>query len=153
MSEGESVEFTNMVMVTDPETGRIAVIKRVRSWRGLAFPGGHVERGESFYDSAVREVYEETGLTVHSLESCGIIHWIHVGTGARYIVMCYNTDDFSGSLKHTCDEGSLKWMSREELESTPSDNDFKKYLPLFFGGFCEAVGLHDDSKNLDFRYI
>ena len=43
MSEGESVEFTNMVMVTDPETGRIAVIKRVRSWRGLAFPGGHVE--------------------------------------------------------------------------------------------------------------
>jgi 8-oxo-dGTP diphosphatase len=153
MSDGSSVEFTNMVMVTDPKTGLIAVIERVRSWCGLAFPGGHVERGESFYDSAVREVYEETGLTVRRLESCGIIHWIHADTGARYIVMCYKTDDFSGSLKSRCDEGRLRWMSREELESTPSDNDFKKYLPLFFGSCCEAVGLHNDCENLNFRYI
>ena len=47
MSEGESVEFTNMVMVTDPKTGRIAVIKRVRSWRGLAFPPAGMSSGES----------------------------------------------------------------------------------------------------------
>ena len=40
MSDGTSVEFTNMVMVTDPETGLIAVIERVRSWCGLAFPAG-----------------------------------------------------------------------------------------------------------------
>ena len=67
--------------------------------------------------------------------------------------MCYKTDDFSGSLKHTCDEGSLKWMSREELESTPSDNDFKKYLPLFSAAFVRLWDCMMTAKTLDFRYI
>lgn len=146
-------EFTNMVMVTDPKTGLSAVIERTKSWCGYAFPGGHVERGESFYDSAVREVYEETGLRVHSLESCGVIQWIHADTDDRYVVMCYRTSDFSGVLKERCDEGTLRWMSMSELESAPSNNDFQKYLPLFRGGFCEAVGVYNDSGNLSFRYI
>ena len=57
-----SVELTNMVMVTDETTGRVLVQERVKSWKGLSFPGGHVEPGESFVDSAVREIKEETGL-------------------------------------------------------------------------------------------
>lgn len=142
-----------MVMLTDPETGRAAVINRVRSWKGYAFPGGHVERGESFYDSAVREVYEETGLTVNSLESCGVIQWIHADTGARYIVMCYRTSDFSGALKSECDEGALCWMELDRLKAAPSENDFQKYLPLFTGNFNEAVGIYNDKGNLSFRYI
>ena len=39
-----------------------------------AFPGGHVEDGESIYASAIRETKEETGLTVSDLEQVGIIH-------------------------------------------------------------------------------
>ena len=40
------------------------VQERLKSWTGLSFPGGHVEPGEGFIDSAVREVKEETGLDV-----------------------------------------------------------------------------------------
>ena len=67
-------ELTNMVMVEDPETGRVLVQKRVKKYCGIAFPGGHVEDGESIYDSAVREIREETGLEIRDLKACGYIH-------------------------------------------------------------------------------
>lgn len=50
-----------MVMVQHPETGMVLVQNRIKSWQGIAFPGGHAEPGESIYDSAVREIREETG--------------------------------------------------------------------------------------------
>ncbi|MBO5410173.1 MAG: NUDIX domain-containing protein, partial [Clostridia bacterium] len=44
------VELTNMVMIEDKATGKVLVQERVKSWKGLSFPGGHVEPGESFVD-------------------------------------------------------------------------------------------------------
>ena len=67
------IEITNMCMILDPATKRIVVQKRVKYWTGLAFPGGHLERGESLVESAIREVREETGLIVSDLKPCGII--------------------------------------------------------------------------------
>lgn len=54
MAEYEKVILTNMCMVSD-ENGRYLVENRLDpSWPGLAFPGGHLERGESVTDSVVR---------------------------------------------------------------------------------------------------
>ena len=84
-----ATEITNMVMVYDRDTRKAVVIERERSWQGIAFPGGHLEDGESIYDSAIREIYEETGLKIHNLVSCGFMHWFNNQTGDRYFTYFY----------------------------------------------------------------
>ena len=68
----EQAIFTTLCMVSDP-IGRVLVQERVgTAWDGIAFPGGHVEPGESFVEAAAREVFEETGYRLKSLTLCGI---------------------------------------------------------------------------------
>ena len=61
MSRQIPVTLTNMCMIRDGD--RILVQERIDpDWPGVTFPGGHVESGESFAASVIREVFEETGL-------------------------------------------------------------------------------------------
>ena len=50
----DEVTLTNMVRIQDKQSGKILVQERRLRYPGIAFPGGHVEKGESIYDSAVR---------------------------------------------------------------------------------------------------
>ena len=72
------LEITNMVMVQDQSTGKVVVQERVKSWCWIAFPGGHAESNESIYDSAVREIKEETGLDMQNLKACGFMYWFKI---------------------------------------------------------------------------
>lgn len=130
------VELTNMCMIYDKETDRVVVQKRVKYWTGYTFPGGHVEAGESFAESAVREVFEETGLTVSDLECCGVIHWDNLDQDdhEQYLVYLYRTEHFVGELVEATDEGSVEWMSLEELKAMDGEKlapNFAEYLKLF----------------------
>lgn len=135
------IELTNMVMIEDKKTGKVLVQNRIKSWKGLSFPGGHVEANESFYDSAVREVKEETGLDVSGLKPCGVIHWLNTDTQDRYLVFLYKTTEFCGEYLSASDEGENIWMTLEELEASQSDNGIQKYIPMFReNGYSEAYG-------------
>ena len=125
------IELTNMVMIEDKKTCKVLVQERIKSWTGLSFPGGHVEAGESFVESAIREVKEETGLDIRNLKSCGIIHWAHKDTLDRYIVHLYKTNDFSGELIGETEEGRVFWLTVDELKKSRLSNNFGKYLKMF----------------------
>ncbi len=60
----ESAVFTTLCMVYDDQNRILVQDRHGTSWDGLAFPGGHVEAGESFTKSVMREVYEETGYQI-----------------------------------------------------------------------------------------
>ena len=69
----EEVELTNMCMICDGK-GNVLVQNKVNhpTWHGWNFPGGHVEKGEYVTPSVIREMQEETGLTIEAPRLCGI---------------------------------------------------------------------------------
>lgn len=144
-------ELTNMVLVEDLETGKVLVQKRVKKYCGIAFPGGHVEDGESIYDSAVREIREETGLEIRDLKACGYIHWNHAN-GDKYFTYFYKTTSFSGKLIDETDEGPVFWVDPKELDSLQLAPNMDRYLPMFSGKYAECYCLEVDG-GWDMRYI
>lgn len=128
MERKETVTLTNMCMIYDGN-GNVLVQNRVnKKWSGITFPGGHVEKGESFIDSVIREVREETGLTVSDLRICGIKQWMD--DNGRYIVLCYKTNKFEGELRSS-EEGEMRWVKLDELLSMHLASGMKYTLRLF----------------------
>ncbi len=104
MSRRESVEFVNMCLIKNGD--KVLVQDRVSpNWPGITFPGGHVERGESFVDAVIREVKEETGLTISKPQLCGIKDW-YDDADYRYVVLFYKTEHFTGELNFQTKEKS-----------------------------------------------
>lgn len=124
-------ELTNMIMIQNPVTKDVLVQKRKKYWCGITFPGGHIENGESIYDSAVREAKEETGLTVKNLKYCGVMHWYNTENHDRYFVHFYKTDEYCGELLKRTDEGDVFFTSLDELQKMELSPNFDKYLPMF----------------------
>ncbi|MGL5256174.1 MAG: 8-oxo-dGTP diphosphatase [Proteocatella sp.] len=125
-------ELTNMIMIMDRENNKVLVQNRKKHPQGITFPGGHVEKGESFVESALREVKEETGLTVKNLKSCGVIHWCNKDTDDRYLAFLYKTSEFKGNLKSSSEEGDVFWVDIEKLETMELSDNFQECLPVFF---------------------
>jgi len=131
-----TAELTTMVMIQNPNTKEVLVQDRKRKWPGWGFPGGKVEPGESFHDCAVREIREETGLSVENLDSCGVVHWCNLETNERYLVFLYKTQSYSGQLIADSPEGHHFWCDIDTLLATPWEkfsNDSINYCHLFFG--------------------
>lgn len=146
-------ELTNMVMIQDRRTGKVLAQERIKSWKGISFPGGHVENGESFVGSAIREIKEETGLDITNLKFCGIIHWSNNKTFERYIVYLYKTTDFSGKMLDETEEGRVFWVSPEELKHLRLSDNFEKYLPMFWEDtYSEAFGSWNKDEPYEIVY-
>lgn len=145
MRRTENTLFANMCMVYDGE-GNVLVQNRLNpDWPGIVFPGGHVEAGESFYDAAVREVFEETGLTVSELQMCGIKDWFR-DDGTRYVVLLYKTDKFEGELTSS-DEGEVMWIPLAKLQDTETPESMKTMLKVFLeDNLSEQFFYKDDGK-------
>ena len=102
-------------------------------WIGV---GGHFEGAESPEECLVREVKEETGLTIFSYCFRGIVTFVPKPGEAEYMCL-YTADGYRGEIKE-CDEGELKWVSKsaiEELNLWEGDRLFlellKRETPFF----------------------
>lgn len=148
------VVLTNMIMIEDRINNKVLVQNRVKSYKGYSFPGGHVNGDESFYDSAVREVREETGLTVKNLKFCGVINWLNKTNADRYIVFLYKTHEFEGTLLEESEEGKNLWLSMEEFVESPFTTNLVDYLPMFMDeGYGEAFAPYTTEDEIEKVYF
>ena len=129
MSRAESAIFTNMCMVSDGNGNILVQDRRSADWPGITFPGGHVEPGESFTASVIREVFEETGLTIENPVLCGVKQF-QTRENARYVVFFYRACRFSGELRAS-DEGEVFWIPREKLADYRFAPDFEDMVRVF----------------------
>ena len=83
-------------------------------WIGI---GGKFEGEESPEECLLREVREETGLTLTQWRCRGVVTFLSDGCEGEYMYL-FTADGFNGELKE-CDEGDLQWVSREFLHQLP----------------------------------
>lgn len=128
MSRTTPTILTNLCMVEDLENGKVVLQYRSpekNHWSGYAFPGGHIEEGESLVESVIREIEEETGLTIFNPQLAAVKNW-QLENGTRYIVFCYKATEFTGQLRSS-DEGEVSWVEKDQLEKLDLSYDM---LPL-----------------------
>ena len=145
MSKCEKAIVTVLCMVYNGN--KILLQDRVKKdWRGLTFPGGHVEKEESFVQAVIREIYEETGLTIREPKLCGVKQF-QTDEDERYIVLLFKTDKFEGTLISS-DEGEIRWIDRNSLNDCMLVNDFMDLLKVFDSD-CYSEFMYERNKSGD----
>ena len=94
-------------------------------WIGV---GGHFEKNESPEDCLLREVKEETGLSLTSWRFRGIVTFVSDGDFNEYMCV-YTADGFSGEVRE-CDEGVLEWVKKKDIENLALWEGDKIFLRL-----------------------
>ena len=129
MDRSERAIFTSLCMISDGRGNVLVQDRHADDWPGVTFPGGHVEPGESFTQSVIREVQEETGLTIQHPRLCGIKQF-QTDANQRYVVLFYRAEQYSGTLTSS-DEGEVFWVRRSELGRYRLPVDFEDMLKVF----------------------
>lgn len=129
MNRKTEVELTNMCLVCSGNKILVQEKLGTKHKGGLVFPGGHIEPGESLTDSVIREIKEETGLTISNPKLCGVKDWIQED-GSRYIVLLYKTDEYEGELKSS-EEGQIFWLDRNDIDNANLIWNMRELLEIF----------------------
>ena len=133
MSRSQLTILTNICLIEDCSTNKVVLQyrspERYKKWSGYAFPGGHIEAHEGLVESVIREVKEETGLTIKNPKLVGMKHW-YTTEDERYLVFLYRTSDFEGDI-HSTEEGEVRWVAREDVPKMELAYDMLSLLRVF----------------------
>ena len=166
-AQAQGAEVTDGRWLTMPRTlsfvmngGGVLMMKRAAHRR--VFPnqynglGGHIERDEDPYSSALREIEEESGLRVHSLRLRSI-HNIDAGGKTGILLFVYTAISETRELRPDCPEGELEWIPRARVFDLDLVEDLPELLKRIFAQDDCAPPMHarvsyDDSDSILLRF-
>ena len=135
MIRGDTMKNTSLCYIE--RDGKYLMLHRTKKvndenhdkWIGV---GGKFEEGESPEECMLREVQEETGLTLTAWRYRGIVTFVSNEWSGEYMHL-FTADGYSGELK-SCEEGELEWVEKERLYSLPIWEGDKIFLRLLDSG-------------------
>jgi len=124
--------------ILSPDRKRVLLVHRVGrkedeqygKYNGL---GGHMEKDEDVAHCMTREIKEEAGIKITSMQLRGTINW--TGFGKNYdswLAFVFLIDGFTGTPFTENEEGPLTWHRLDELDSVPMYAGDRYFLPLVF---------------------
>ena len=122
--------ITNMCLIKNSE-GKLLLLNRKKStWPGITFPGGHVENNETYLESVVREIKEETNLDIYDVKYVGKYEWNSNLPQTKEIALFYFTSSFKGELKSSI-EGECFFAYLKDISKDNYSLDFDIILNLY----------------------
>lgn len=122
----EENDTPNSVLVIVQKGDKILVVERSKTdqWMPLhwSYPGGHIQKGETPYYAAKRELEEETGLKAINIIYRGIRS---TASGKMYIYLC---DEFEGEVKLNFEHSGREWITYDEIEDLNKKTPFMKQI-------------------------
>lgn len=144
--ENVTVKFWNIVVVVR-ENNVLLIERNKGDFEGFVPPGGKVELEESFTDSAIRELKEETGLSATKIQQRGISGYINTEKRDRYVFIDFLCTEFTGELTLNGPEGKCSWIPIKDIENIEMMSDIKlRMLELLKGNFYEYQMYWDEKK-------
>jgi 8-oxo-dGTP diphosphatase len=112
-------------------------------WNGL---GGKFEQGETPEECVIREVKEESGLTIKNPKLRGFITFPMFDGVKDWYVFLFTAPEFEGSLIDSR-EGTLEWIPNEKLLDINLWDGDKIFIPwLFEDKFFSAKFVYENGK-------
>jgi len=129
--------------------GRVLLLKKAEGlWGGGKWngPGGKLHPGENPQQGAIREMFEETGLTVEDPEQQGVLYFFF-GREAEpdWVVYVFRAEAFSGEMRES-EEGILRWHPVEHLPYEQMWEDDRHWLPVLLSGQRFKGGFYFDEE-------
>ncbi|MCA0969289.1 8-oxo-dGTP diphosphatase [Halobacillus litoralis] len=146
MSEGLNVKFWTICLIRKQDE-ILLLDRKEKEFPGLIPPRGKVEFPESFVQSAIREVKEETGLDVWNVCYKGLYEYVNPAVNDRFIIFHYITSDFEGDLLEESEEGKPQWVKISELEDLPMQSSIRRRIPLLLEEGIFEVQVEWDQQN------
>lgn len=119
-------------MILDGRRILLSIRGKAPSEGRWGLPGGAVEVGETVREAVVREIREETGVTVRPVNLITVLDSIHRDGDGRaryhYVLFEYLCEYVSGEVSPGSDAPDARWVELDELDSIDMMPSTKKFL-------------------------
>lgn len=119
--------LTNICML-EKEDKILVIDRKKKDWPGISFPGGHKEDDESIKESVIREMKEETGLTIKNPKLIDVYEW-KWENNSLYLAFLYKANEYEGEIVSS-KEGEVFWINKKDINKYQLSTDFEEIFNI-----------------------